>query len=894
MLSGQAVAARLLAGVMLAMLPGFVDAEPAEQITVTAPSQVTAPESTTVLNAADIARSGTGSIAALLDQVPAFGAQGVNAADTDGGFGATFIDLRNLNFDRTLVLVDGHRFVLSGIQTDEAVDLNDIPAAFIDHIEVLKDGTQPKYAADAVAGAVNLVLKDHVEGLHLEAYGAATGRPDGGTADLSLVGGHGFSGGHVVFGLDVTQRDAVRQSSRGWSSLPIASATATPTGDQLLYGSPATPGGHAVGPGIDARALGNGGSAPYDAATDFYNPAGSRDLQGGLQRETFYVDGDALVTDAISANVELLYTQRRATTLQPPQTLGLNGTLKNPDGFTIPASDPSNPFGAPVTLERIVSEAGAQSTTTSGPVWRALGGLDGQLGSWAWSVSFDHGQSLSRYMTDNEINLTRALQTAGNGACLAAAGCVLADWFGPGSLSARALDYIAYTGRSQSSYAETIGQALLTGPVFALPGGPARLELGVEARAESGSTTVDPVTARGDQAGNDAAATQGSYQTAESYAMLTLPLLKDAFLAKRLALSGAVRGTTTSRYGAFATFRGMLDYEPVPGLRLRAISGVARRPPAISEAFGGITGQQQPVTDPCDKTAGLRANPVVDANCRRQGLGPGFTQAAALVDVESGGNPQLRPESSENEMLGLTLQPPGASWLTASVDYYHYRITDAIDSLADTDPDLIPTLCYTSVALSSPLCSLITRIAGGGNAGQISAILARDENVGTIKEDGLEFEVKSVASPVQGTELRLDWQTNWLLDDRLHTLGQPGFIQYAGTFPGLSQVGSYARVRARASAELVRGAFSFGWTGRYLSGARVLGADAGDLFGKAPGIFYQDVDVSRRFGGLTVMAGIDNLTDARPPTLIDGETNTNTSSYDVLGRLFWMRLSYDF
>ena len=878
------------AGIILLALARIAAAQPAEQITVTAPAHGASPESTTTLTAQDIARSGTDSLGALLDQIPAFGSQGVNAAQTDGGFGEYFIDMRNLNFDRTLVLVNGNRFVLSGIQTDEAVDLNNIPAAFVDHVEVLKDGTQPQYAPDAVAGAVNLVLKDQVEGLHLETYGAATGAPDGGTADISVIGGHGFANGHVAFGLDVYHRDAEPQSDRGWAALPIASAS----NGQILYGSPATTGGHAVGSGIDAVALGHGNIAPYSAAADFYNTGTDRDLEGALQRETAYFDGDVSLTDTISANAELLYTDRRATSAQPPQILGLNGTVKNPDGFVIPANDPYNPFGAPVTLERVVSEAGAQNTTTSGPVWRALGGLDGEIGAWHWTVSFDHGQSLSRYVTDNEINLTRALQTAGNGGCVAVSGCVLADWFGPNSLSPRALDYIVYTSRSQSAYSEWVGQGRLSGPLFALPGGRAKLELGLEARSEFGATTVDNVTAQGNQAGNDAAPTAGGYQSYDAAATLSLPLLKDVYLAHRLDVSASLRATTTTRYGAFATYRGVVDYAPVDGIRVRAISGVSRRPPAISEAFGGITGLQQPVTDPCDSTRGLRANPVVDANCRHQGLGAGFTQASPLIDVESGGNPALHPEQAENEMLGMTLQPPGARWLTASVDYYHYRIKDAIDSLADTDPNIIPDVCYESRNLSSPLCSLITRITGGGNAGQISTILARDENVGTIKEDGLEFELKAAAPLTHTAELHLGAQANWLLDYRLHTLGEAGFTQYAGTFPGLNDVGSYARLRARATADVVSGAWSFGWTGRYISGAKVLGDDASDMFSSAPGVFYQDIDVSRRIGTLTAMAGIDNVADLRPPTLVDGETNTDTATYDVLGRLFWMRMRYDF
>lgn len=852
------------------------------------------PASTTVLGATDIARSGAVNIGSLLDQLPAFGSQGVNGAQNDGGFGEYFVDLRNLNFDRTLVLVNGQRFVVSGIQTDEAVDLNDIPTGFVDHIEVQADGTHPQYGPDAVAGVVNVVLKDQIEGIHLDAYGAAAGAGDAGTAEISLTGGHDFADGHIAIGLDAYQRNPVLQSDRAWSADPIASATFTPSGPVILHGSTAAPGGHAVGDGIDSLALGGGRTEPYDAATDYYNPAASRYLQGGLQRETAYVDGDRSINDSISANIELLYTDRAATTLLPPQTLGLTGTSKHPDGFIIPASDPFNPFAAPVTLERVVTEAGAQKTTTSGPVWRILGGLDGVTGTWNWSLSLNHGQSLSQYGTGNEIDLTRALQTAGAADCPAQAGCVPANWFGPGSLSQQALRYIRYTGRSQSDYTESVGDARVTGPVFALPGGRARLTIGTEIRSEAGATTVDSVTAQGDQSTNDAAPTSGGYDTYDAYTVLAAPLLHGVSLAKDLDLSLAARESATSRYGSFPTLRAALDYVPFQGVHFFAVTGTARRPPAISEAFGGVTSSPQPVTDPCSQNSGLRSNPVVNANCRAQGLGPGFTENSPLVDVLSGGNPSLHPEQSENETLGASIEPPAWPWLRMKIDWYDYRITSAIDSLADTDPNLIPDACYESARLSSPLCALISRFAGGGNAGQISTILGRDENVGTIKTDGLDFGLTATKDVGGLGRLTFDWQTNWLLNYRLHTLGEPGFMQYAATFPGLADVGLYARVRSRATADWRAGDWDFAWTGRFISGGRVLGAGPSDIYAASPCILYQDISLSRQIGKLAVLAGIDNVADTKPPTLVDGQTNTNTSTYDVIGRLVWARVSYVF
>ena len=181
-------AARTIAGWLLclaALAPAVAAAQQAEQITVTAPNQASSTAGGVVhLDGSSIARSGSASIGTLLDQVPAFGSQGMNAAATDSAFGEYFIDMRDLNFNRTLTLVDGSRFVLSGIRTDEAVDLNDLPVAFIDHVDVLTDGTQPQYGPDAVAGAVDVVLKNQMAGLHLETYGAATAVPDAGTSEV--------------------------------------------------------------------------------------------------------------------------------------------------------------------------------------------------------------------------------------------------------------------------------------------------------------------------------------------------------------------------------------------------------------------------------------------------------------------------------------------------------------------------------------------------------------------------------------------------------------------------------------------------------------------------------------------------------------------------------------
>ncbi len=157
----------------------------------------------TVIDGEALAASSATSLDQLLNKLPAFGSQGVNGVQTDGGYGAAFVDLRNLNFNRTLVLVNGRRFVLSGIKTDEAVDMNNIPLAMVDHVEILRDGSEPIFGADAIAGAVNIVLKKDFDGVTASALGGISGRGDGATDTVSATFGHNFganaNNGNITF-----------------------------------------------------------------------------------------------------------------------------------------------------------------------------------------------------------------------------------------------------------------------------------------------------------------------------------------------------------------------------------------------------------------------------------------------------------------------------------------------------------------------------------------------------------------------------------------------------------------------------------------------------------------------------------------------------------------------
>jgi outer membrane receptor protein involved in Fe transport len=866
------------------------------------PDDRTSANPVTIIDAETIAASGATTIDQLLTMIPAMGFQGVNGNQNDGGYGAAFADLRNLNFNRTLVLVNGRRFVLTGIKTDEAVDLNAIPMSLIDHVEVLRDGSEPEYGADAIAGVINIVLKRHVDDT-ATAMGGVSGHGDGKTGNLSGSWGHDFEDGDIILNVDWAYRDALPQSDRSWARDPITAASYGPNGRIILdRGDTATLGGHATGAGgLDALITGPGQSRPFNPSQDGYDFSAAQYLQGGLDRAGLTALGHYDITSDISAFTELLYSHRASTTELPPQDLGVTGTEKFPAGFVVPGSNPYNFFGEDVTLARVLNEVGAQLTTTTVDTVRLVVGVDGTLHGADedanWTLSYNHGVTGETYSIRNAVNLAKALATvSGDPAlCPAAQGCVAADYFGPGSLSQAAVNYIRYTDVATSGYNEDIVLLGLSRTIATLPAGPWEVTVTGEHRAEHGFTTPSPVTLAGDQAAADSAATSGGYTSREAAIDFDLPLLRDADMAKSLTAEASGRYSSYDRFGAFPVWKASLSWSPIDDVRFRGDIATGRRVPAITEAFGGATASFMTVQDPCDGRNGLLSNPVVAGNCRALGLAPGFTQSSPLIAVANGGNPNLRPEASRNVSAGVVLTPKALPGLTLSIDYYKIDVENAIDSYADTNPNFIPDACFESVHLSSPLCRDVIRAPSGPSAGQINLISAPDENIGAIKTDGLDVNVNDTFPLWDFGQLSLDWQNTLLFDYLVKETGESGFTQYAGTFPSLAAVGSYARYKSLLSATLDHDAWSLGCATRYIGGAKVLGANpATTPYTTAPGVFYVDLDVTLRLGPTTLTAGIENLTDRKPPLLVDGVSNTNLNTYETLGRFFYVKTTVVF
>lgn len=238
------------------VLPSTSPAQTAEggsgnEIVVTgsriARSAVTA-QPTEVLGASQIADRGYTNLGTALQELPAFGIPANSAAGSQGSFsaGQTYVDLYNLGSQRTLSLVDGHRFVTSatssifGPVAGNPVDFSQLPTSLVDRVEVVSIGGAPIYGSDAIAGTVNVILKHDYQGLEVNAQNGVSQKGDGADYNVSLLAGKTFSGGrgNVTLSVQYDRQYGIQTSDRpdDYANKPFfTTALAGSTFQQQLY-----------------------------------------------------------------------------------------------------------------------------------------------------------------------------------------------------------------------------------------------------------------------------------------------------------------------------------------------------------------------------------------------------------------------------------------------------------------------------------------------------------------------------------------------------------------------------------------------------------------------------------------------------------------------------------
>lgn len=732
------------------------------QPTLTSISPVTA------VNAAEIKESGATRTEDLINNLPQVAADfGGNVSN--GATGASTVSLRGLGANRTLVLVNGRR-LMPGDPTQNgnaAPDLNQIPAALVERVEVLTGGASAVYGADAVAGVVNFVMNDHFEGIRVDAqYSMYSHKNDNGVAskvsdsnfllpknnvtdgdgrDFTVVlGGNTADGkGNATAYLGFRKLNTITQAERDFSACSFGS------GDELECAGSST-GASGAGSmtrfitfpnaaGIDANDYtidNNGALAPFGTTDNLYNFAPFNFYQRPDERKTAGLFAHYDVNEHFTAYTELSFMDDRTDAQIAPSGIFLSGSIVNCDNPLLSAEQvqafctdmgygPTD--NANVIIGRRNVEGGGRVADLRHTSYRGLLGAKGAINdAWSYDVYGLYGTTVYNQLYLNELSLRKSANAllvrpdpdTGVPTCEATLSgndpnCVPYNVFAPNAVTQEALDYIQSPGLQEGDTRELVVSGSVTADLgqygwrspWATDG--IGFALGAERRTEASELRNDEAFLTGDLAGQGGATldTNGSYGVTEGFTEIRVPITQDKPFAQSISFEAGYRYSDYSLGFNTDTYKLGLDWAPVEDIRFRGSYQRAVRAPNIQELFRPNVVQLDGNTDPC---AGATPSATAE-QCALTGVTPGqygsiLANSASQYNGLTGGNPNLDPESADTYSFGFVLTPRVAPNFTMAVDYYDIKIKKFINQLG---ADAIINNCLSSG--DPTFCSLISR-----------------------------------------------------------------------------------------------------------------------------------------------------------------------------------------
>lgn len=902
-------------------------------------TELTAPVPITSLTSTDIAATGLENISAVLRQMPAIGngLNGSNSQNQATAVGLNLISLRNLGANRTLTLVDGRRQV-AATPGSSAVDLNTIPAALVERVEIVTGGTSAVYGADAVSGVVNVILKKDFEGFQTRLHSSITAYGDGASLGAEITAGTNFSNGRgniVIDGMyDRTNGVQATARSYGISGFNwIRNPANTGNNDGIpnniqrpnIRFSGATANGYFCINGCWNFNKAATGVTPYD-----YGAIGNMNGRSIGGDGGFYEQYDNLslplerfslmskLTYHVAENVDFFFAGRYVKTKvtsswQPPEAPFAGGA--NPV-FSI-----DNPY-LPASVVQIMTNAGVTSTqfwSNDDNFGRRTSkadrnmqsytfGIEGKVfGDWSYQLYGTYGDNLQTTRLLNGRDFVRYNQAIdvvllnGAPACRSAtarsAGCLPLNEFGVGNADPAAINWVRAEDVYSSSTRQLDAGASLTGSLFTLPAGSVDTAVGVEFRQDSGRTQPSWTLQTSDINYPREKPISGHVGVAEGYGEVRVPIIKDVLLVNELTAQGAVRYSSYNNNGGHLSWNVGGTYSPVESLRFRAMRSLSVRAPNITELFSPVNQSFTFAQDPCD-TSVINQSANRAANCAALGIPAGYVspQNGATLPGTVGGNPALKPETSNTWTIGATFAPDFIPGFTTTLDYFNIKITDAIGTIP------VQSILNNCVDLPGPVsanfyCAQVTRAANH----TVSNVAATQLNVGRLSTSGFDlntsyaFALDSVFSSVPG-RLTLGLTATYL--DKLRQLtdakNPTTELKMEGTLgvPKWNMLGSasYAldNVVVTWRAHFIGSTFIEG----SMSKAAPPPPDAYDMPNTGEKVF-NDISINYMYtDDVDIRLNIDNVFNAKPPTRGNNihQGINGASIYPNLGTTFGLTL----
>jgi len=871
------------------------------------------------------------------------------------GAGASRIALRNLEARRTLVLVDGKRFVpgasASGVPI--AVDLNTIPTTMIERIEILQDGASAIYGSDAIGGVVNIITHRDFDGFAFDSnYGGFLDEEDGENLELSARWGGGNERSHFVFGVGYVEEKDILTADRAQSAFPNPFATTcdlpgsncssfTPQG-RFIFG-PAFADGASITlndgvlndgmsniPQFDPDNPGTLDFHPFTNADRFnFNGEGFNFLRTPSERLNLFTNFRHDLTDRVTFRGQAMYTNRESSTRGAPEPLCLGNDCGNAIALNtvIDADQPFNPFGVDLFVDtenpdnstmnffgRRPLESGPRVFEQDVDTFFISGGFEGEFEAagrnFFWELFASYGDNEGVQEKENSHNQARLAVALGDPeVCAQVPNCVPFNFFGGqgpngnGSITEEMLDFVGFTQRDISDQTLKDVAFNISGDVLELPAGNLGFAAGVEYRKQEGSFRPDPVAASGETAGIPSGPTDGGFEVAEYYAEVNVPIAAGQPGIDYLEVNGAGRISDYTTVGSEGTFKFSALYRPIADLSLRGSISTGIRAPGIGELFGGAAREDFTFDDPCSDFLALEGErdapqPAdIIANCRTLGFADDFVQRNPQVSSVSRGNEDLQEETSDNYTAGIVYSPSWAAdtdWaesVTLSFDYYKIEIDDAIQG---RNPAEVAVVCVET--LDPFFCDRIDRSGGG----TINLIDNQLQNIGGIETSGFDIAVNYVSPQTPVGQFRWDFDATHLSEYTEETVQPDGSIletDFDGAITDETFQRSFPEWRFTSTADWFYQNWSATLIFRFVSELDEFANDApsGSTLDSE---FYTDVRASYRMpfldDDLTLTLGVNNLFENDPPVceVSCGVIGMSPISHDLPGRLGFLRLSY--
>ena len=874
-----------------------------------------------------------------------------NASQSNGATGTATLDLRNLGSERTLVLVNGRRLPAgSPIQGGIGADINQIPGALVQGVEVLTGGASATYGSDAVAGVVNFLMKDDFEGVQLEyqfsqythnnnsgkwqgiveasGYPAADGTAaDGDTSYASLIIGGNFGDGRGNATAYATYRDvqAVWQGERDYSSCALSDDTT------VCFGSSTIPQGRftnfgAGGPAVDYIVSGHEFVA-RQGETFNYGPLNY--YQRPDEQYTFGAFARYDASDYSEIYTELMFMDDRSVSQIAPSgaffvtdTLSCGNPLMSEQQFQtvcgsvgLTREDTRDFFW----IGRRNVEGGNRQHDLRHTSFRGVLGLRGETNAnWSYDASLLYAEVSmeNTYLNDlGTTKLRRALDAvrdpaSGEIVCRSVVdgsdpNCVPWNIFREGGVTREALDYIALPLFARGTTDQLIASGYVSGDLgeygvrFPAADTGVAVVFGAEYREENLDFNPDQAFQDGEGAGQGGATppVSGGYSVFELFMEAGVPLVEGRPFAEELNLDLGFRysdydyGVSTETFG-IRTGWAINQVVKLRGSFQRAIRGANVRELFQPQGFNlfDMTG------DPCGGpvTGGVTAAGRTFEECARSGVteaqwGNVPHSPAGQYNFLQGGNTELEPEVADTWTAGVVLTPAALDGLTLTVDYYNIRIEKGISNLK---PEFTLNQCLDG---NADQCAKVNRGAPGdlwigSDVGSSGHIVALNDNLAIEKVVGMDVMAgySFAAGDLGSINVAnvLTWIETW--DQQ----------QLAGA-PKEACEGKWGFVCGFPTPD-IRNKLRVIWTTPWSVAATVMWRYIGrvddlneagiDLKARS----YIDLsaiwDVGER---IQLRAGINNLFDVEPPIAgngagpsIEGNGNTFPGLYDALGR-YW-------